>query len=288
MSFKTLPWLFEESTRKYQGNILTWEKLNAEYEGTSYIGIKKLVYNFAAGLIKLGVKKGDRVSLIAEGRKSWVISELAVLYTGAINVPISVKIDELSELKFRMSHSGCRMVIVSEPQLHKIRKIKNDLPELEKIILLDSVPDTDDDEITQEIVSKLGEEYLQDNAKEFEERWRSIKESDCANICYTSGTTADPKGIMLSHRNYTANVEQSSNLLNIPENFVSLLILPWDHAFAHTCGIYLLMYSGASMASVQTGKSAMDALKNIPQNIKEVRPSFLFSVPSLAKNFKSL
>lgn len=286
MPAKTLPWLFEESVQKYPKNILIWEKTGLKYECTSYSDMKGLVYNFAAGLIQAGLKSGDRVALISEGRKYWLMSELGVLYIGAINVPISVKIDELSELKFRLAHAGCKIAIVSETQLHKIRKIKNDLPDLEKVVVLDSLNDPDADEILAERVLEIGEEYLKDRKNEIDRRWRSIKESDCANICYTSGTTADPKGIMLSHRNYTANVEQSSKILNIPPSYVSLLILPWDHAFAHTCGIYILMYNGASMASVQIGKSAIETLKNIPQNIKEISPSFLFSVPSLAKNFR--
>ena len=120
----------------------------------------------------------------------------------------------------------------------------------------------------------------------FSHQWQSLSENDPANICYTSGTTADPKGIVLTHRNYTANVEQASALLPIPEHYCSLLILPWDHCFAHTAGIYTLMKNGASMASVQVGKTAMETLKNIPLNIKESRPTFLLSVPTLAKNFR--
>ncbi|MDR3627492.1 MAG: AMP-binding protein [Ignavibacteriaceae bacterium] len=286
MSFNTLPRLFEESVKKYPENILIWEKTGQQYQGTTYKNMKGLIYNFAAGLMKLGLKPGDRAALLSEGNRYWVISELGILYCGAINVPVSVKIDELSDLKFRLVHSECKIVIVSGTQLLKVRKIKNDLPDLEKIIVLDSLQDLNEDEITADSVSESGCEYLKGHLKEFEERWHSTKDSDCANICYTSGTTADPKGIMLSHRNYTANVEQSSKLLDISEKYVSLLILPWDHAFAHTAGIYLLMYNGAAMAAVQTGKSALETLKNIPQNIKEIRPSFLFSVPSLAKNFR--
>ena len=122
--------------------------------------MKGLVYNFAAGLIQAGLKSGDRVALISEGRKYWLMSELGVLYIGAINVPISVKIDELSELKFRLAHAGCKIAIVSETQLHKIRKIKNDLPDLEKVVVLDSLNDPDADEILAERVLEIGEEYL--------------------------------------------------------------------------------------------------------------------------------
>jgi long-chain acyl-CoA synthetase len=114
----------------------------------------------------------------------------------------------------------------------------------------------------------------------------SVTEEDYANICYTSGTTADPKGIILSHRNYTANIEQSLSLFTIPRFWTTLLILPWDHAFTHTCGIYTLMTCGASLASVQMGETPMETLKNIPINIKENRPYLLLSVPALAKNFK--
>ncbi len=286
MKQKTIPQLFEDSVQKYSNNILMWEKKDGNYAGSTYLEIKDEVYKFAAGLISLGLRHGERTALISEGRNSWVISEIGALYTGAINVPLSVKIEEPEELKFRLAHSGTKIAIVSGMHAHKVRNIKNDLPDLEKTIILDDPGDLSDDEITFDSVLKLGEEYLKNNEEEFQNRWQSLKQDDIANICYTSGTTADPKGIMLSHRNYTANVEQSSAMLPVPEHYTSLLILPWDHAFAHTAGIYTLLSNGASMASVQVGKTLMDTLKNIPVNIKETKPTFLLSVPALAKNFR--
>ncbi len=282
---RTLPQMFEESVARYPANILLWEKKADSFQGTTYKSIEAQVHRCAAGLLYLGIRKGDRLALISEGRNDWVISELGILFTGAINVPLSVKIDELSELKFRLAHSGCRAVIVSGAQAEKIRAIKNDLPELERIFLLDGEPQAEEELSFKELL-ETGSKYLNSHKSEFEAHWRSINENDPANICYTSGTTADPKGIILTHRNYTANVEQSSALLKIPEWFCSLLILPWDHAFAHTAGVYLLMKNGASMASIQIGKTMMETLKNIPMNIRETRPAFLLSVPSLAKNFR--
>jgi long-chain acyl-CoA synthetase len=283
---RTLPALFEESVQKYPDNILMWEKKKDKYEGTTYKEMQRLVHKFAAGLKVLGLKKGERVALISEGRNDWVMSELGIVYLGAINVPISVKINELSDLKFRLEHSGSKFVIVSASQLNKIRKIKGDLPDLEKVILLDKCEDIEHDEIHKDEILQKGEEYLSEHYEEFNNIWRSLGENEYANICYTSGTTADPKGIILSHRNYTANVEQATALLPIPQDYVSLLILPWDHSFAHTAGIYTLMKNGASMASVQTGRTPLETLRNIPVNIKEVRPTFLLSVPALAKNFR--
>jgi long-chain acyl-CoA synthetase len=157
---------------------------------------------------------------------------------------------------------------------------------VEKIIVFDGEVRSGEDEVPFDDVLQNGRRFLQARHDEFDRRWQSVSESDAANICYTSGTTADPKGIILTHGNYTANVEQASSLLPIPEWYTSLLILPWDHCFAHTAGIYTLMKNGASMSSVQIGKTGLETLKNIPVNIKETRPVFLLSVPALAKNFR--
>ncbi|MGA9407628.1 MAG: AMP-binding protein [Bacteroidota bacterium] len=286
MTQRTIPQLFETSVEKYSNNILLWEKRGEKYEGATYRDIHSTVYQFASGLLGNGIQKEDRVALIAEGRNDWLVSELGILYAGAINVPLSVKLNELSELKFRLAHSGCRMAIVSSTQAPKIRQLKNDLPDLEKIILLDPLEKNCEDEIPLQQLYETGRKYLIENSISFQHSWQSLHEKDPATICYTSGTTADPKGVILTHRNYTANVEQASALLRIPEHYCSLLILPWDHCFAHTAGIYTLMKNGASMASVQAGKTAIETLKNIPVNIKESKPTFLLSVPTLAKSFR--
>jgi len=283
---RTLPQLFEDSAARYPKNVLIWEKRKDRYEPLTYEAMRIRVHRFAAGLLGLGVQKGDRIALIAEGRNDWVMSELGILFTGAIDVPVSVKIEELNDLKFRLAHSGCRMAVVSQSQAAKLRKVKGDLAELEKVIVLDELPAYDKDEIPAAALLAAGEDFLSGRRPELESRWRSILESDYANICYTSGTTADPKGIILTHRNYTANIEQSMGLVECREDWCSLLILPWDHAFAHTCGVYTLMKLGASMASVQAGKTALETLKNVPVNIKETRPHLLLSVPALAKSFR--
>ena len=286
MSERTLPGLFEESVKAYPSNVLIWEKTGDRYEPTTYADLQPLVHRFAAGLMSLGLAKGDRAALISEGRKAWLISELGILFTGAINVPISVRVDELGDLKFRLAHSGCRMVVVSRSQLPKVRQIRRDLPDLVRVILLDEPDALGPDEIPAAEVLRLGEEFLKTRRPEFEAAAAAVRESDPANICYTSGTTADPKGIVLTHRNYTANIEQSRSLVDCPEHYVCLIILPWDHAFAHTCALYTLIKSGAAIAAAEQGRTPMETIRNIPQNIKEVRPHIMLSVPALAKNFR--
>lgn len=286
MKEHTIPQMFEDSVDRFGDNVYLWEKKSGHYEGLTYSGLRDLVYPFAAGLMSLGIEKGDRVALISEGRNDWVMSELGVLYAGAVNVPISVKVNELQDLTFRLAHSGCKMAIVSGSQADKLRAVKKDLADLETIIFLDKPDSLDKDEIFRDEILSRGKDYLRAARETFESRWSSLKESDYANLCYTSGTTADPKGIILTHRNYTANVEQSNSLVKCDEDDVTLLILPWDHAFAHTCGIYTMMRNGASLAAVQPGKTPMETLRNIPVNIKEIKPTLLLSVPALAKSFR--
>lgn len=235
---RTLPQLFETSAAQFAANIALWEKKSDAFKGTTYSELQISIHQCAAGLLSIGIAKGDRIALISEGRNDWVISELGMLYAGAVNVPLSVKLDELSDLKFRLLHSGCRMVIVSGGHAHKVRAIAHDLSEVEKIILLDGASQNDD-EMKFSTLLEIGAEYLKTNRREFEAQWQSVHEHDAANICYTSGTTADPKGIILTHRNYTANIEQASSLLPIPQDYCSLLILPWDHSFCtHSGNLY--------------------------------------------------
>jgi long-chain acyl-CoA synthetase len=92
---------------------------------------------------------------------------------------------------------------------------------------------------------------------------------------------------MLSHGNYVCNAEQAVELLNgIPSYFRQLLILPWDHSFGHTAGIYAFMKCGASIASVAMGKSPIEVLRNVPKSIKAINPHLMMSVPALSVNFK--
>lgn len=282
---KTIIQLFEENVAKYPNNPLLMEKKTDKYENTTYSEAKNTIEKYAAGLLDLGIKKGDRIALLSEGRSDWVFSELAILYTGAIDVPLSIKL-EASELKFRIEHSGAKMIIVSKGQAAKVEAIRNELPELEKVIYFDEKENYQESDLAWAEVLKKGEDFLVSHSKILEEAKNNVHGDDYANITYTSGTTADPKGVILSHRNYTANVEQACSLMTIPPSYRTLLILPLDHCFAHVAGIYSFIANGASMAFVQQGDTPMQTLKNIPINIKEVKPNLLLSVPALAKNFK--
>jgi long-chain acyl-CoA synthetase len=284
---RTLVDLFEASVRKYPNNTFLLEKTGKKFEPTTYAQVKNQVYTLGAGLQALGVAKGDTMALLSEGRNMWIVGELAMFYAGAINVPLSIKLEESNDLLFRLIHGDVKYIMVSGTQLKKIRLIKDKLPLVEKIIVFDPQESYQDKEIALSQVMEMGEAFLKSHTlEEFLAVGKSLQNDDYATITYTSGTTADPKGVVLTHRNYTSNVEQALTLVEIDESWRTLIILPLDHCFAHVVGFYIMMSRGATVATVQVGRTPLETLKNIPLNIREVKPHFILSVPALAKTFK--
>ena len=284
---KTLIDLFEASVAKYGKKAFLLEKRHHKFEPTTYAQTKEQALEVGAGLATLGVRRGDKVAILAEGSNAWIISELGLFYAGAISVPLSVKLEESNDLLFRLRHAEVKVLFVSKYQLPKIRRIREELPQIEHIIVFGHIP-LETGEMAYGTLKRIGREYLADDEhrKEFLKIGQSLRNEDYATITYTSGTTADPKGVILTHRNYTANVEQSLTCIDIPSSYRTLIILPLDHCFAHVVGFYIMIACGATVATVQIGRTPMETLKNIPVNIREVRPHFLLSVPALAKSFR--
>ncbi len=278
----------EKYVAKYSKNPFLWEKNldTNEWEPTTYEETLKKAKRIAAGLMALGVQKGEKVSYLSEGRDMWIIGELGVLYAGAVNVPLSIKLGETNDLVFRVKHSDSKYVITSKFQLAKIRKVLPECPMVEKVIIFDKVDDMKENEMYIGDILEMGDKFLAEHEEMLIQRYKSIEPDDYANISYTSGTTADPKGILLTHRNYTANVEQAHSVIGVGPEDRMLIILPLDHCFAHVAGFYTMMSYGASLGMVPSGKSGKEALRNISPSIQELKPSVMLSVPTLAKSFK--
>lgn len=286
MKKRTIIDLFEESVAKYPNSPLLLEKVEKSFEPTSYSQSKLIAEQIGAGLCSLGFDKGEHASIFSEGCNYWILGELGLFYAGGINVPISIKIEESSDLLFRFNHAEVKTILVSGRQLPKVRAIRDQLSFLKRIIIFDKQESYYEGEYFIEDIIELGKKYLVDNYNDFRSISLSLKNEDYATITYTSGTTADPKGVILTHRNYTANVEQSLTCIAIPPGKRMLIILPLDHCFAHVVGFYIMIATGSTVATVQAGKSGMETLKNIPINILETKPHILLSVPALAKSFR--
>lgn len=280
----------EQYTHQFADHTYLREKVDGVWKEITQEQTRTEAYRIGAGLMALGLQKGEKIALLSESRAMWILAELGALYAGAVDVPLSVNLGEGRDLLFRIHHSESKWILVSANQLPKIRAIIGECPDVKKVIVFDDtafhVDALREGEIRMSEVQQMGDAFLKEHRAEFEARFRSVGPDDYANISYTSGTTADPKGILLTHRNYTANVAQGHSVISIGENEVMLIILPLDHCFAHVAGMYTMMYYGGSIAFVPIGRNALATLKNVPTAIKETRPHVMLSVPALARNFK--
>ena len=148
----------EKYTREFASHVFLREKPADRWTETTFEQTRLESYRVAAGLMALGVEKGDKVSLLSEGRNMWVIGELGILYAGGVNVPLSIKLEEGSDLVFRIRHSDSRFVIVSGTQLPKVRRILKDVPAVEKVIVLDDMAEYQEKEIPMSEVIRLGDQ----------------------------------------------------------------------------------------------------------------------------------
>ena len=182
--------LFERSVELYGGNPLIWEKRDGTYQPSTYQEIYDEVIAFSTSLMSRGFVHGDRIAILAEGRKDWLVAELGMLYLGVINVPLSVKLDE-GEVAFRIEHSGARAIIVSRTQAAKAKQVVQQIKSLTNIIYFDELPQ-EDNALSFSALKEEGRKLQADEAqrKLFDEARSKVKPDDVANISYTSGTTA--------------------------------------------------------------------------------------------------
>ena len=273
-----------EYVDKYQNDTYLREKVNGVWTETSFIKTREEARLIAAGFMSLGLNKGDKVSLLAEARPMWVITEFGILFAGGVDVPLSYKLESDYDLTFRINHSDSRFIVASEMEIEKVRRVIAQCPAIEKVIVMDDIP-LQEGEIYLKDVREAGVKFIEEHPGELEARMASVGPDDYANISYTSGTTADPKGILLTHRNYTANVAQGASVISIDRGDIMLIILPMDHCFAHVAGLYTMMSYGGSIATVP-GKTPQAQLRNIIPTLKEIKPQVMLTVPAISRSFK--
>jgi len=299
MMKRTVLRMLKEAAAKYSNIPYALKKFDSGYVGTTFLQVREQARMFAAWLLANNFKKGDRAAIIAEGSPEWLISELGVLSAGMTSVPLSIKLLS-DEIPFRIEHSESKIICTTHNQLEKIANALM----IAHIVEMRIVYFDDDIEWGQSVLSKskisedciislkevlsIGASLLKQN-NEYVQKLDLIEETaeenDVVTISYTSGTTGNPKGIMLSHLNYWSNCHDAIDLFDNPMYFRTLLILPVDHSFAHTVGLYTAMICGISLYFVDSRGGGIATLRNIPLNLKESDPIFLFTVPSLSGNF---
>jgi long-chain acyl-CoA synthetase len=274
---KTIPELFVFLTEEYKvdRNFL-FRKINGAYEGISYKEFKLETENFALGLAALGIKRGDKVAIMAENRPEWVYSDMAILGLGAVDVPLYPSLTAES-VQFILNNSESKGIIISNKfQLNKVLKIKPYCYNLKFIIVMnekDITPKTQGLYSFKEI-QEMGELFGKNHSRYFKDCIRRVNENDLCTIIYTSGTTGEPKGVMLSHKNILSNVTKTLEIFPIGTDDIFLSFLPMCHIFERMGGYYTGFSSGGQIYFAES-------IESISQNIVEVKPTILTTVPRL-------
>lgn len=296
MSKRTVFNMLSRAASKYADKPYLSSKGSKGWVRTSFSEAEKKARTLACAFVEIGLKKGDKVAILSEAKTDWIVTEFAALFAGGISVPLSIKLLP-EEVPFRINHSDATLFAVSENTLEKVISQWNKYENKDlKLIVLDRPSDKIKNICQQHgfdarqllFISdlyKLGEVNIEEHGSAVKALENSTSENDVVTISYTSGTTGNPKGIMLSHLNYYSNSHAAVNTFKIKEGIATLLILPTDHSFAHTVGIYTALVKGLSLHFVDARGGGMNALKNIPQNLVEAESNFLLTVPALTSNF---
>jgi len=253
--------LIENSLAKYPGNAMFGTKnKEGEYEWVTYREVGERIDNLRGGLSHAGIEKNDAVGIIANNRKEWAIIAYATFGLGGRYIPMYEK--ELVKIwKHIINDGGIKLLLVATQEIYdQIEAMREELPGLESVYLIEG-----EGENTMAGLEKMGAAHPVAAIRP--------KPEDIAVLIYTSGTTGNPKGVLLSHGNFTSNVLAGHKVFpGLNENDRGLSILPWAHSFGQTGELYLYSHIGGSIGF-------MGDVTTLGDDMEKVRPTFLIAVP---------
>lgn len=277
---ETLIQMIKESSEKFSDLPALKIKEGESFKPITYKQLYEIIKNLGTALIDIGVGKNDHVGLISDNRYEWIICDLAIIGTGACDVPRGSD-STPQELEYILNHAEVETCFVEDKrQLEKIYSISENLPKLKQLIVIDEEKEIDKSQYklmkiyTMKELIKKGKKLLDEGDNRFEEASARVKREDLATIIYTSGTTGNPKGVMLSHGNIMHNVLNSPKAIPITKGDRFLSILPAWHSFERTVE-YVLLYVGASNAY------SKPAAQVLMQDLAIEKPHYIASVPRI-------
>jgi long-chain acyl-CoA synthetase len=256
-------------------------KVDGVYKGIGYSELREKVELFAFGLASMGLKRGDRVSIIAENRPEWVIADQAIVALGGVTVPIYPTMTA-KQNEYIFNDAGVRFVVVSNQfQLNKVVKVIGEAKSLEQIILMtEKGPITEPKTIAFSGLYAMGEKHRKEDPDHLTMSRKMITPEDLLTLIYTSGTTGNPKGVMLTHANLCSNIIASAEVIGLCPTDTLLSFLPLSHSFERMAGYYTAMACGCTIAYAETVETVRD-------NMLEVRPTVVTTVPRLFERIHS-
>lgn len=242
------------------------DKVDNVWVKTSTEQFLERAMNISRALVSMGIQPNDKVAMISNNRADWSITDIGILMTGAINVPIYPTISAAS-YQFIFNDAEVKLCFVSDEELlAKVQEIQADVPTMKHIVSFEEIDGIENIKTFEKRAEAVP-------VSEIEKRKAAISENDLATLIYTSGTTGTPKGVMLSHKNITANVYGSRERLPVDQHSLALSFLPLCHIYERMV-LYLFMYTGVSIYFAES-------MDTIGDNIREVKPQVFTAVPRL-------
>lgn len=229
----------------------------------------------ALGFMESGIKAGDHVAIISENRPEWSLTDLALLSLRAVTVPLYTT-QAVDQIRYILEDSGAKALVVSGKKIFKhIQSAIEGVESLDKIIYFDDdgIADETPDAISLAELDKMGAAAAERDSHAFENLLEQVRPDDLATIIYTSGTTGEPKGVMLTHENFTSNIVAISAELPFDSSDRSLSVLPLSHIFERTV-FYVLCSNGVSI-------HYSASFDHLAEHLQEVHPTIMTAVPRL-------
>jgi long-chain acyl-CoA synthetase len=272
MKYSSLAEMFFTVADRFSSKTAYMFKKEGTYQSISFKDAADKVNSIAGGLAELGVRAGDKVALLSENRLNWAMIDYAILALGAVNVPIYPSL--LSKhVEYLVNDSESVAILISnKDQYAKVKEIQSKCPTLKNVIVMDM--DESNDYLTINQLMNKGKKFNDNNPDYIDNQIKNIKADDLATIIYTSGTTGEPKGAMLMHSNFIANIEGGKESVYVDEKDTFLSFLPLCHVFERMVGHFLATYSGSTIAYAES-------IETVADNMGEVHPTVMASVPRL-------
>lgn len=281
--FRTIPQVYkhltEELPKKHPHRQFLFHKVSGNWEGFDYEALKVQTESTALGLIACGVKRNDKVAIIAENRPEWIFSDLAILGLGAVNVPLYPSLTS-DTIEFILNNSESVLIFVSNKmQLNKVMKVKDKLKYLKHIVVYNEKDSVHDDPMVMSF-SALQQKGSGASLETFKNEIAQCSEHDVCTIIYTSGTTGEPKGVLLTHKNIVSNMRDAGSSFDFGWDDVFLSFLPLCHIFERMGGYYTAFSSGAKVYFAQS-------IESVAADLQDVKPTLMTAVPRLFERMHS-
>lgn len=269
MAGLTLTDCFQKTLERYPNKNALLFKKGDRYHSVDWSSFAYEVRCVAKGLLRFGLAKGERIALLSENRPEWVYVDMAALRIGAVTVPLYISMTP-EEIAYILNDAGVMFIAVSNLLLlEKIRKIKLQVLSLKKIIFFEetSLRESSEDLLTLSELKKQGGTISESELEKIK-----VSDEEVATFLYTSGTTGQPKGVILTHKNFVSNIVLSLRAIPINSEDVYLSFLPLSHVFERMAGYYLMIYQGATIAYAEN-------MDTVAKNLTEVCPTLIAGVP---------